>query len=109
MGPPSINGPQGMQGSQGPPGKAAQKENLKVTTVDGNISIIQGTAKSVATCNSSSLITGGGYSIRNGVGFVFNSGPSGNSWIVIAAASPSGFKNSTLQARAECAELALKN
>jgi hypothetical protein len=79
MGLPGINGTHGIQGPQGPPGKAAQKENLIVTAVDGNVSIIQGTAKSVATCNSSSLLTGGGFSIKNGIGFVFNSGPRGNS------------------------------
>jgi hypothetical protein len=64
--------------------------------------------KSVATCNSSSLITGGGFSVKNGVGIVFNSGPSGNLWIVTAAAPP-GTRNSTLQAHAECTELASKN
>jgi hypothetical protein len=105
---PGINGTQGIQGPQGPPGKAAQKEDLIVKAVDGNVSIIHGTAKSVATCNSSSLITSGGFSIKNGAGIVFNSGPSGNSWIVTAA-TPPGTRNTTLQAHAERAELAAKD
>ena len=88
-----------MRGPQGPPGKAAQKEILLVTAVDGNATMIHGITKSVATYNSSSLITRGGFKIKNGVGFVFSSGPSGNSWIVTAAAPPR-INNTTMQARA---------
>jgi hypothetical protein len=79
-----------------------------VTAVDGNATLIHGITKSVATCNSSSLITGGCFTIKNGVGFVFSSRPTGNSWIVTAAALP-GIKNGTLQVHAECAELESKN
>jgi hypothetical protein len=69
---------------------------------------------STAVCSSDESLSGGGFSIRNGSGFVLESGPVGNSWLV-RAANPRGTTNRSttnssitigdLQAHAECAKL----
>jgi hypothetical protein len=104
-------GPQGALGPVGPkgePGASAPIRNLVVRNVDGNNVTIQGIVKSVATCNSSELVTGGGFSITNGVGFIFDSGPIGNHSWVVKAANPFEIKKSAIgniTAHAECVKL----
>jgi hypothetical protein len=60
------------------------------------------------------LLAVGGFSIRNSSGFVLESGPVGNSWLVTAANPPGTTNSSTtnsslgvgdLQTHAECAKL----
>ena len=118
-GPPGVNGTQGqpgpqgppgnngIQGPPGPPGKAAPIKNLIIRDVNGNTIKIEGIVKSVAMCNSDEFVSGGGFSIKNGFGFVIDNHPDRNSWNVTAA-NPPGTTNSTigeLQAHAECAKL----
>jgi hypothetical protein len=62
---------------------------------------------SVATCNSDEFVSGGGFSIKNGFGFIIDSRPDQNSWNVTAA-NPFSIPNGTLgqlQAHAECAKI----
>ena len=105
-GPPGNIGIQGPPGSPGPLGKAPM-ENLVIREVNGNTIRIEGMVKSVATCNSDEFVSGGGFSIKNGFGFIIDSRPDRNSWNVRAANSLS-VGNSTigeLQAHAECAKI----
>jgi hypothetical protein len=110
MGPPGPLGPVGPQGEQGPagergpPGPAAQAMNFTVRNVPGQLVSLSGIERSVATCNSDELVTGGGFSITNGPGIVLSSTPQGDSWIV-SAANPFTFGNSSVQAFAECAKI----
>ena len=107
QGPPGNIGIQGPPGPQGSPGKAAPMKNLVIREVNGNALRIEGIVKSVATCNNDQFVSGGGFSIKNGFGFIVDSRPDRNSWIVTAP-NPPGVSNSTigeLQAHAECAEI----
>jgi Collagen triple helix repeat (20 copies) len=106
---PGKDGIQGLPGPQGLPGKAAPIKKLIIKNVDGNIVSIKGIVNSTANCTSDESVSGGGFTIRNGSGFVLESGPAGNSWLVTAA-NPPGTINSSiaignLQAHAECAKL----
>ena len=106
---PGKNGIQGLPGPQGLPGKAAPIKKMIIKNVDGNIVSIKGIVNSTANCTSDESVSGGGFTIRNGSGFVLESGPAGNSWLVTAA-NPPGTTNSSiaigdLQAHAECAKL----
>jgi hypothetical protein len=115
-GPPGVNGTQGTAGNngiqgppgpQGPPGKAAPMKNLVIREVNGNTLRIEGIVKSIAMCSSDEFISGGGFSIKNGFGFIIDSRPDRNSWNVTAA-NPAGVGNSSigeLQAHAECAKI----
>ena len=118
-GPPGVNGtqgptgPKGNIGIQGPPGpqgplgKSAPMKNLVIRKVNGNTLRIEGIVKSIATCSNDESVSGGGFSIKNGFGFVVDSRPDRNSWIVTAA-NPPGVSNSTIgevQAHAECAKI----
>jgi hypothetical protein len=111
-GPPGTNGTQGLPGPQGergppgPPGKPSMK-NLTIREVDGNIVRIKGIVSSLATCDYDEFVSGGGFSIKNGFGFVIDSRPDLNSWNVTAA-NPFSVHNGTLgqlQAHAECAKI----
>jgi len=82
-------------------------KNLVIREVNGNTLRIEGIVKSVATCSNDEFVSGGGFSIKNGFGFIVDSRPDRNSWIVTAA-NPPGVSNSTigqLQAHAECAKI----
>ena len=118
-GPPGVNGTQGPTGPkgnigiqgppgpQGPPGKSAPMKNLVIRKVNGNTLRIEGIVKSIATCSNDESVSGGGFSIKNGFGFIVDSRPDRNSWIVTAA-NPPGVSNSTIgevQAHAECAKI----
>jgi hypothetical protein len=106
---PGKNGIQGLPGPQGMPGKSAPIKKLIIKNVDGNIVRIKGIVNSTANCTSDESVSGGGFSIRNGSGFVLESGPRGNSWFITAANPPSATNSSiaigNLQAQAECAKL----
>ncbi|HXX99061.1 MAG TPA: hypothetical protein VEL11_18375 [Candidatus Bathyarchaeia archaeon] len=111
-GPPGINGtqgppgPQGERGPPGPPGKSSMK-NLIIREVDGNSVRIKGIVSSLATCNNDEFVSGGGFSIKNGFGFIIDSHQDRNSWNVTAA-NPFSVPNGTLgqlQAHAECAKI----
>jgi Collagen triple helix repeat (20 copies) len=102
-GPPGING---TQGPPGPPGKPSMK-NLVIREVNGSSVRIKGIVTSVATCDSDEFVSGGGFSIKNGFGFIIDSRPDRNSWNVTAA-NPFSVPNGTLgqlQAHAECAKI----
>jgi hypothetical protein len=112
QGPPGINGtqgppgPQGERGPPGPPGKPSMK-NLVIREVNGSSIKIKGIVTSLATCNSHEFVIGGGFSIKNGFGFIIDSRPYRNSWNVTAA-NPFNVPNGTLgqlQAHAECAKI----
>jgi hypothetical protein len=112
QGPPGINGtqgppgPQGERGPPGPPGKPSMK-NLVIREVNGSSIKIKGIVTSLATCNSHEFVSGGGFSIKNGFGFIIDSRPDRNSWNVTAA-NPFNVPNGTLgqlQAHAECAKI----
>jgi collagen triple helix repeat protein len=105
-GPPGINGINGTQGPPGPPGKPSMK-NLVIREVNGSSVRIKGIVTSVATCNSDEFVSGGGFSIKNGFGFIIDSRPDRNSWNVTAAnplSAPDGTLGQ-LQAHAECAKI----
>lgn len=64
-------GPQGPPGPPGPPGKAAPTKNLAIREVNGTTLRIERIVKSIATCNNDEFVSGGGgFSIKNGFGFV---------------------------------------
>ena len=105
-GPPGPSGPQGERGPPGPPGKSSMK-NLTIREVDGNIVRIKGIVSSLATCNNDEFISGGGFTVKNGFGFIIDSRPYRNSWNVTSA-NPFSVPNGTLgqlQAHAECAKI----
>ena len=59
-------------------------KNLVIREVNGNSLRIEGIVKSVATCNNDEFVSSGGFSIKNGFGFIVDSRPDRNSWIVTA-------------------------
>jgi hypothetical protein len=82
-------------------------KNLIIREVDGDSVRIKGIVSSVATCNNDEFVSGGGFSIKNGFGFIIDSRPDRNSWNVTAA-NPFSVPNGTLgqlQAHAECAKI----
>ena len=96
----------GERGPPGPPGKSSMK-NLIIREVDGNSVRIKGIVSSLATCNNDEFVSGGGFSIKNGFGFIIDSHQDRNSWNVTAA-NPFSVPNGTLgqlQAHAECAKI----
>jgi len=82
MGPAGPTGSEGMQGIQGPPGTT---ENITIRYVDGHPIKIIGIVNTTAQCNSDEKISGGGFSIYGGIGFILASQPQNNSWVARAA------------------------
>ena len=102
-------GDTGAQGEQGPPGTPAENNDLSIRTVEGNVArdgvCVDGcrdTEKSVASCNSDEVLTGGG--VMNSAGHVLYSKPIGNSWEA-KGVSQGGQNPSTTQAYAQCQKL----
>jgi len=87
QGPKGDTGPAGQQGPQGPqgyPGKDASTKIIKIREVNGNKVRILAHNLSIATCDPSEFVTGGGFQITEGFGIIQDSYPRNNSWIVNA-------------------------
>jgi len=67
-----VNGDTGATGAQGPPGPQGEQgptQNLDVRTVKGEKVFNDSSQKSVATCNSDEVLTGGGSEHFGGLTF----------------------------------------
>jgi hypothetical protein len=103
-------GDKGDTGKQGEPGTPAVNNDLSIRTVEGNvardgtcINQCSDTEKSVASCNSDEVLTGGGFH-KSGNAWTTDSKPVGNSWE--AKGNPQSSQNpSTTQAYAQCQKL----
>jgi hypothetical protein len=108
-GPQGPKGDTGATGPQGPSGTPAEDKDLSIRTVEGNIArdgfCVDGcsdTEKSVASCDSDEVLTGGG--VSNSAGHVLYSKPVGNSWEA-KGVSQGGQNPSLTQAYAQCQKL----
>ncbi len=104
MGPVGSRGPQGIQGIQGPP---ETTKNITIRHIDSLPIKIIGIVNTIAQCNSDEKISGGGFSIKGGIGFILASEPQNNSWIARAAnpIDTSGSNVGNLTAHATCIKL----
>ncbi|MBA2268253.1 MAG: collagen-like protein [Nitrosopumilus sp.] len=105
-----AQGLQGEKGDKGDKGDAAPSQDLTVRTVEGNVArdgtCVDGcsdTEKSVASCNSDEVLTGGGFH-KSGLAWTTDSKPVGNSWE--AKGQPRSAQDvSYTQAYAQCQKL----
>lgn len=99
QGPPGPAGRQGPSGATGPSGLAAVSSSSGSQVIKSDLEPLTDTKTVTAVCPSGSFLYGGGF---DGVGAtVTSSGPSGNTWEVIAHPTNPG-TTATVQAEAVC-------
>ncbi|WP_415311998.1 hypothetical protein [Candidatus Nitrosocosmicus sp. FF01] len=101
-----AEGPQGDTGAEGPQGPPGPEKDLSIRTVEGDI-VQNGVSngqprKSVASCDSDEVLTGGGFE-KSGATTTMYSKPVDNSWEAAGHAAPGG--PSYTQAYAQCQKL----
>jgi hypothetical protein len=107
MGPVGPRGSQGIQGLQGLQGSPGTTKNITIRYADSPPTEIKGIVNTTAQCNSDEKISGGGFSIKGGIGLILSSEPQNNSWVA-QAANPINTSNGdigNLTAHAICIKL----
>ena len=102
-----INGTKGDKGDRGLQGPPETTKNITIRHVDSLPIKIIGIVNITAQCNSDERISGGGFSIIGGIGFILASEPQNNSWVARAAnpIDTSGSNMGNLTAHATCIKL----